>query len=114
MVRYYTRVCNFYYGSKSKKFVKEKKTLPLNGNKEISFDKVEIISRNFKKKISIKKIDDLHKIAKALMTYETLTGEEIENIITKNIYPADKQNLKVDDDKSSALGAMGLKPKIVH
>ena len=40
--------------------------------------------------------------------------EEIENIITKNIYPADKQDLKVDDDKSSALGAMGLKPKIVH
>ena len=38
----------------------------------------------------------------------------LENIITKNIYPADKQNLKVDDDKSSALGAMGLKPKIVH
>jgi len=66
------------------------------------------------KKILTEKIDDLHKIAKALMTYETLTGEEIENIITKNIYPADKQDLKVDDDKSSALGAMGLKPKIVH
>ena len=32
-------------------------------------------------------IDDLHKIAKALMTYETLTGEEIENIINKNVYP---------------------------
>ena len=48
------------------------------------------------------------------MTYETLTGEEIENIITKNIYPADKQDLKVDDEKNSALGAMGLKPKIVH
>ena len=43
-----------------------------------------------------------------------LLNEEIENIITKNIYPADKQDLKVDDDKSSALGAMGLKPKIVH
>ena len=34
-----------------------------------------------------RKIDDLHKIAKALITYETLTGEEIENIINKNIYP---------------------------
>ena len=45
------------------------------------------------------------------MTYETLTGEEIENIINKNIYPADKQDLKVDDEKSSAMGAMGLKPK---
>ena len=69
---------------------------------------------NKAKEILTEKIDDLHKIAKALMTYETLTGEEIENIITKNIYPADKQDLKVDDDKSSALRAMGLKPKIVH
>ena len=46
------------------------------------------------------------------MTYETLTGEEIENIITKNMYPADKQDLKVDDDKNSALGAMGLNQKL--
>ena len=69
---------------------------------------------NKAKEILTEKIDDLHKIAKALMTYETLTGEEIENIINKNIYPADKQDLKVDDEKSSAMGAMGLKPKIVH
>ena len=68
------------------------------------------------KKILTEKIDDLHKIAKALMTYETLTGEEIENIINKNIYPKDKTLEKTEDknDKSSALGAMGLKPKIVH
>ena len=66
------------------------------------------------KQILTDKIDDLHKIAKALITYETLTGEEIENIINKNIYPADKQNLKVEDDKGSAMGALGLKPKIVH
>ena len=43
MPRYYTRVCNFYYGSKSRFLVKEKKALPLNGNNKISFDKVEII-----------------------------------------------------------------------
>ena len=69
---------------------------------------------NTARQILTDKIDDLHKIAKALMTYETLSGEEIENIINKNIYPADKQDLKVEDEKSSALGAMGLKPKIVH
>ena len=45
---------------------------------------------------------------------DTLSGEEIENLINKNIYPADKQDLKVDDEKGSALSAMGLKPKIVH
>ena len=69
---------------------------------------------NTAKKILTEKVEDLHKIAKALMTYETLTGEEIENIINKNIYPADKQDLKVEDDKGSAMGALGLKPKIVH
>ena len=71
---------------------------------------------NQAKKILTEKIDDLHKIAKALMTYETLTGEEIENIINKNLYPEDQseENKETKDDKDSALGAMGLKPKIVH
>ena len=69
---------------------------------------------NKAREILTEKIDDLHKIAKALMTYETLTGEEIENIINKNIYPTDKENLQVEEDKGSAMGALGLKPKIVH
>ena len=69
MSRYYTRVCNFYYGSKSRSLVKEKKALPLNGNNKISFDKVEIISRKSIKKISIKKINSLpNKIKKILKT----------------------------------------------
>ena len=54
MKKYYTRVCNFYYGNISKKLVKQKKTLPLNGNVEISFDHIEILSRNFKKKFILK------------------------------------------------------------
>ena len=32
----------------------------------------------------------------------------------KNVYPADKKDLKVNEDKGSALSALGLKPKIVH
>ena len=70
---------------------------------------------NKAKQILTDKIEDLHKIAKALLTYETLTGEEIENIINKNTYPANKEDLKSDEnEKSSALGSIGLKPKIVH
>ncbi len=61
MSRYYTRVCNFYYGTASKNLVKSKKTLPLNGNNKISFDHLEIISRNSKKKIHIKEIKNLSK-----------------------------------------------------
>ncbi len=64
MNRYYTRVCNFYYGKESKLLVSKKKTLPLNGNNEISFDHVEIISKKSKKKISIKKINKLPKYLK--------------------------------------------------
>ena len=61
------------------------------------------------------KIDDLHKLAKALLTYETLSGTEIEAIINKNIYPTNKEDLKVEDEEQgSALGTIGLKPKIVH
>ncbi len=59
MLRYYTRVCNFYYGIKSKNLVKSKKSLPLNGNNEISFDQIEIISRKSKKTISIHEIKQL-------------------------------------------------------
>ena len=66
-------------------------------------------------KVLIEKIEDLHKLAKALLTYETLSGSEIEDIVNKNIYPTNKEDLKVeDDDKGSALGSIGLKPKIVH
>ena len=70
---------------------------------------------NQARKILTEKIDDLHKVSKALLTYETLTGEEIENIINKNIYPTNKEDAKSEDsDQSSALGSIGLKPKIVH
>ena len=67
------------------------------------------------RKVLTEKIDDLHKIAKALLTYETLSGSEIENIINKNIYPASKESLNPEEnDTGSALGSIGLKPKIVH
>tara|TARA_B110000003_G_scaffold100391_1_gene102655 strand:- start:602 stop:1654 length:1053 start_codon:yes stop_codon:yes gene_type:complete len=61
MKKYYTRVCNFYYGENSIKLIKQKKSLPLSGNKEISFDHIEILSRNSKKKIHIKEIKNLSK-----------------------------------------------------
>ena len=59
MRRYYTRACNFYYGNESKLLVNKKKSIPLNGNKNISFDQIEIISRVSKRKISIKDINSL-------------------------------------------------------
>ena len=63
MNKYYTRACNFYYGTVSKKYIKKKKTFPLNGNKLISFDKIEIIHR---KKIKIINIKDISKLPNKL------------------------------------------------
>ena len=61
MKRYYTKACNFYYGIQSKKLVNKKKTLPLHNIKEISFDIIEIITRNSNKKIPIDQINTLPK-----------------------------------------------------
>ena len=93
MLRYYTRVCNFYYGNHSKKLVNQKKAIPLNGIKEISFDQIEIITRNSKKKIFIdqikylpklirKKINfDLKKIKSKKKNFSNLDFKKIPNIL---------------------------------
>ena len=85
--------------------------------KKVDSEIRKIVDKGYERarKVLTEKLDDLHKLAKALLKYETLSGEEIENLINKNIYPSNKEDLKVeDDDKGSALGSMGLKPKIVH
>ena len=64
------------------------------------------------KQILAEKLDDLHKLAKALLTYETLSGEEIKDLVLKNIQP--KRSINEDGKNSeepSALGSLGLKPK---
>jgi cell division protease FtsH len=65
------------------------------------------------RKVLTEKIDDLHKIAKALLVYETLTGDEIRDLMLKNIQPKKLNEVEDDKDKkeSSALGSLGLKPK---
>ncbi len=57
MMKYYTRACNFHYGKNSIEKIKNKTALPLNNNKLISFDTLEIITRTSKKKINIKNIN---------------------------------------------------------
>ncbi len=66
------------------------------------------------KKILTEKIDELHKVAKALLTYETLSGEEIKKIVFENVYPKRLTgNEEVNTTKKklgSVLGTIGLKP----
>ena len=66
MKKYYTRACNFFYGNISRKLVKNKYTLPLCGDDLISFNQIEIFTKNKKKVktkvINIKNINKLPKI----------------------------------------------------
>ncbi len=64
MKKYYTRACNFYYGKSSKKLVKQRKALPLCGNKNISFDTIEIYTRQKNRQITSEtiKIKDIKKL----------------------------------------------------
>ena len=82
--------------------------------KKVDAEVKKIIDKGYQKakKIITEKLDDLHKLAKALLIYETLSGEEIKDLILKNIQP--KRTINEDDKKmeeSSALGSLGLKPK---
>ena len=77
----------------------------------------KIVDEGYKraKKILTEKVDDLHKLAKNLLLYETLTGDEIRDLILKNksIERAKDEDFS-EEEKNSALGSIGLKPKIVH
>ena len=68
MKKYYTRACNFFYGSLSKRLIKKKITLPLCGDNAISFNQIEIFTKDKKKVnsriINIKDISKLSSIIK--------------------------------------------------
>ena len=64
MIKYYTKACNFYFGPISQEKVKKKQSIPLHGNKLISFDTVEVISRKNIRRINIKRINKLEKRVK--------------------------------------------------
>ena len=66
------------------------------------------------KKILSEKLDDLHKLAKALLVYETLSGEEIKDLIYKGISPQLPTEEDKDTEETSVLGSLGLKPKPAH
>ena len=81
--------------------------------KKVDIEIKKIVDAGYQraKKIITEKIDDLHKIAKALLLYETLSGEEIKDLILKNTQPTRKKEDEGEaQEQSSALGSLGLKP----
>ena len=93
MEKYYTRACNFYYGSTSKSKIKKKLSLPLNGSKLLSFDSIELITRRSKRIININKVKnlpkelkkkinlDLKKIRSKKINFSNLNFKKIPNIL---------------------------------
>ena len=83
--------------------------------KKVDAEVKKIIDTSYEraKKVLTEKIDDLHKLAKALLVYETLTGDEIRDLILKNIKPEklSKKEENDEDNVSSAIDSIGLKPK---
>ena len=85
--------------------------------KKVDAEVKKIVDTGYEKakKILTDKLQDLHKVAKALLVYETLSGEEIKDLVLKNIQP--KRTTEANDknsEESSALGSLGLKPKPAH
>ena len=78
MKKYYTRVCNFVYGKSSIKLVNKKTNIALNGNKELSFGQIEIITRDSKKIIDLK---DIKRLPKSL---REKIGKDLKIIKKKN------------------------------
>jgi len=82
MTKYYTRPCNFYYGNYAKRLIKEKKALPLAGNKNIAFDQLEIFERKKRKNIKSKTyfLKNIKKLSKKI---KSLIKKDLKKITTK-------------------------------
>ena len=83
--------------------------------KKVDAEVKKIVDKGYERarKILTEKVDDLHKLAKALLIYETMSGDEIRDLILKDIKPSRSFKDEDEDDgnTSSALGSLGLKPK---
>ena len=86
MKKYYTRACNFFYGSNSRKLVKSKHTLPLCGDNSISFNKIEIFIKDKKRVDS--RIIDIKDINQLPLAIKKKVSADIKKIIAK---PHEKQ-----------------------
>ena len=91
MKKYYTRACNFFYGSRSKKLVKTKSTLPLCGDTSISFNQIEIFIKENNKVIS--RIINIQDISKLSATIKRKVSKDLKKIITKREFLRKKKHM---------------------
>ena len=104
MRKYYTRACNFYHGKAAKNLIQSKKAFPLNGKKDIAFDKIEIFIREKGKiKSNLIHCKDVKKLKKNI---KKIVKQDIKKIISKR-----KNFLKhINFSKPSIMGVLNLTP----
>ena len=104
MTKYYTRACNFYYGINAKLLIKKRLALPLCGNKNIAFDKIEVITRKNNKVLS--KIINIKKIEALSVSSKKKIKQDLKKIVLKR-----KNFLKnVNFLEPSIMGVLNLTP----
>ena len=104
MRKYYTRACNFYHGRAAKSLIKSNKAFPLNGKKDIAFDKIEILIRN-KGKIKSKLIN-IKEINKLKKSVKKIVKQDLKKIVLKR-----KNFLQhIDFSETSIMGVLNLTP----
>ena len=104
MTKYYTRACNFKYGSIARKLIKNKSALPLCGDKNISFSEIELITRNKNKIFS--KIINYKKISSLSVSQKNQVKKDLKNIISKRKNFLNNINFK----EPSMMGVLNLTP----
>ncbi len=104
MKKYYTRACNFYYGTTSKKLIKKKITLPLCGNSNISFKEIEIITRRNGKVTS--KTVDIKQIGNLKPNVKKKIKSDIKKIISKR----KNFNKKINFTQPIIMGILNMTP----
>jgi len=104
MRKYYTRPCNFYYGSYAKKLIKNKKALPLVGNNDVGFDQIEIFIRK-KKKIIKSNFYSINKINNLKKSILTIVKKDLKKITSKR-----KNILGLKFNKPGIIGILNITP----
>ncbi len=104
MKKYYTRPCNFHYGNYAKLLIKKKKALPLAGNPNISFDKIEILNRKRKKIVksyfySLKEVKNLDKKIKFII------DSDLKKIVSRR-----KSIAGLDFNNPQIMGVLNITP----
>ena len=82
MRKYYTRPCNFYYGNYARRLVSAKKALPVGGNNNIAFDKLEIFQRK-EKSTTTSNFYSIHEIKKINKKLRKIIKVDLKKITSK-------------------------------